>query len=262
MSRQLDFTPTRSFTRWLVENSALPPGPAVCRHTSAGNIPPTKMVVRVIFSSRVRPLFAPWLPINLPRVHRSVRFWCNKGNRDVPASPRQYDSLNSFATHPPHVCETPVRLLNSSPGDEAGLRSVMAFVEGESAYGWLRPEAGVHRLVRNSPYDPTGRRHTSFSQVRIFPEADSGSGEKTVFPSTPTVRVCSASCLPFRRTLGVAETAKAWRVQPESTFETVLSFRYISCSRFYGGDACRNFISSDLGSNVIYIYMCVHAFGQ
>ncbi|CAN0227875.1 unnamed protein product [Pylaiella littoralis] len=69
-----------------------------------------------------------------------------------------------------------LRLLNASPGDEAGLRSVMAFVEGESAYGWLRPEAGVHRLVRNSPYDPTGRRHTSFSQVRIFPEADSGSG--------------------------------------------------------------------------------------
>ncbi|CAM9496190.1 unnamed protein product [Hapterophycus canaliculatus] len=69
-----------------------------------------------------------------------------------------------------------VRPVNSSPGDEAGLRSVMVFVEGESAYGWLRSEAGVHRLVRNSPYDPTGRRHTSFSQVRVFPEADSGSG--------------------------------------------------------------------------------------
>lgn len=72
----------------------------------------------------------------------------------------------------------PVRPLNSSAGDEAGLRSVMVFVEGESAYGWLRSEAGVHRLVRNSPYDPTGRRHTSFSQVRVFPEADTGSGEK------------------------------------------------------------------------------------
>eukprot|EP00903_Cladosiphon_okamuranus_P015943 g14726.t1 len=69
-----------------------------------------------------------------------------------------------------------LRPLNSSAGDEAGLRSVMVFVEGESAYGWLRSEAGVHRLVRNSPYDPAGRRHTSFSQVRVFPEADAGSG--------------------------------------------------------------------------------------
>eukprot|EP00904_Undaria_pinnatifida_P007920 jgi/Undpi1/4258/HiC_scaffold_16.g07624.m1 len=66
--------------------------------------------------------------------------------------------------------------LHASPGDEAGLRSVLVFVDGESAYGWLRREAGVHRLVRNSPYDPTGRRHTSFSQVRIFPEAGSGCG--------------------------------------------------------------------------------------
>lgn len=70
-----------------------------------------------------------------------------------------------------------MRPLNSSPGDEAGLRSVMVFVEGESAYGWLRSEAGVHRLVRNSPYDPNGRRHTSFSQVRVFPEAGGKSGE-------------------------------------------------------------------------------------
>ncbi|CAM9129200.1 unnamed protein product [Ectocarpus sp. 13 AM-2016] len=70
-----------------------------------------------------------------------------------------------------------LRPLNSSPGDEAGLRSVMVFVEGESAYGWLRSEAGVHRLVRNSPYDPNGRRHTSFSQVRVFPEAGGESGD-------------------------------------------------------------------------------------
>lgn len=88
--------------------------------------------------------------------------------------------LHSLIYFPSHRLRspTPVRPLNSSAGDEAGLRSVMVFVEGESAYGWLRSEAGVHRLVRNSPYDPTGRRHTSFSQVRIFPEADTGSGEK------------------------------------------------------------------------------------
>ncbi|CAM9263680.1 unnamed protein product [Ascophyllum nodosum] len=69
-----------------------------------------------------------------------------------------------------------VRPLHSSPGDEAGLRSVMVFIDGKSAYGWLRREAGVHRLVRNSPYDPTGRRHTSFSQVRVYPEAGGARG--------------------------------------------------------------------------------------
>lgn len=69
-----------------------------------------------------------------------------------------------------------VKTVNSSAGDEAGLRAATVLLEGESAYGWLRTEAGVHRLVRNSPYDPAQRRHTSFSQVRIFPETDAGGG--------------------------------------------------------------------------------------
>lgn len=76
-----------------------------------------------------------------------------------------------------------VRRLHSSPGDEAGLRSVMIFVDGDSAYGWLRMEAGVHRLVRNSPYDPAGRRHTSFSQVRVYPETSRGRGQFDNFGS-------------------------------------------------------------------------------
>ncbi|CAM9355252.1 unnamed protein product [Discosporangium mesarthrocarpum] len=69
-----------------------------------------------------------------------------------------------------------VQAVHSSPGEEAGLRSTTVFIEGTSAYGWLRREAGVHRLVRVSPYDPCGRRHTSFSQVRLYPEADGGNG--------------------------------------------------------------------------------------
>lgn len=68
--------------------------------------------------------------------------------------------------------------MNSSAGDEAGLRGATVLIKGMSAYGWLRMEAGVHRLVRNSPYDPGQRRHTSFAQVRIFPEADGGGGKE------------------------------------------------------------------------------------
>lgn len=77
----------------------------------------------------------------------------------------------------PYGTASPVKTVNSSAGDEAGLRAATVLLEGESAYGWLRTEAGVHRLVRNSPYDPAQRRHTSFSQVRIFPETDAGGGE-------------------------------------------------------------------------------------
>jgi len=56
------------------------------------------------------------------------------------------------------------------PGDEAGLKSVTFTVDGEYAYGWLRAEMGIHRLVRISPFDASAKRHTSFSSVFVFPE--------------------------------------------------------------------------------------------
>jgi peptide chain release factor 2 len=56
------------------------------------------------------------------------------------------------------------------PGEEAGIKSVTVTVEGDHAYGWLRPEIGIHRLVRISPFDSNARRHTSFSSVFVFPE--------------------------------------------------------------------------------------------
>jgi peptide chain release factor 2 len=56
------------------------------------------------------------------------------------------------------------------PGEEAGVKSVTLTVEGDYAYGWLRPEIGIHRLVRISPFDSNARRHTSFSSVFVFPE--------------------------------------------------------------------------------------------
>ncbi|HZR10687.1 MAG TPA: peptide chain release factor 2 [Myxococcales bacterium] len=58
------------------------------------------------------------------------------------------------------------------PGEEAGLKSVSFIVRGDHAYGWLKAEVGVHRLVRISPFDSNARRHTSFASVFVYPEVD------------------------------------------------------------------------------------------
>ena len=65
-----------------------------------------------------------------------------------------------------------VELLEESAGEEAGLKSAAVRVQGHNAYGWLKTESGVHRLVRISPYDSSARRHTSFASVWVFPEID------------------------------------------------------------------------------------------
>lgn len=65
-----------------------------------------------------------------------------------------------------------VELVEASPGDIAGIKSATVKFSGEYAYGWLRTETGVHRLVRLSPFDANKRRHTSFSAVFISPEID------------------------------------------------------------------------------------------
>jgi peptide chain release factor 2 len=63
-------------------------------------------------------------------------------------------------------------LLEASAGDVAGIKSATFKVEGEYAYGWLKTEIGVHRLVRKSPFDSDNRRHTSFTSVFVSPEVD------------------------------------------------------------------------------------------
>jgi peptide chain release factor 2 len=65
-----------------------------------------------------------------------------------------------------------VEWLEESAGEEAGIKSATVKVIGPNAYGWLKTETGVHRLVRISPYDSAGRRHTSFSSVYVYPEID------------------------------------------------------------------------------------------
>jgi peptide chain release factor 2 len=63
-------------------------------------------------------------------------------------------------------------VIDSSPGEVAGIKSASVEVKGEYAYGWLRTETGVHRLVRKSPFDSGNRRHTSFASVFVSPEVD------------------------------------------------------------------------------------------
>ncbi|WP_114995931.1 peptide chain release factor 2 [Grimontia hollisae] len=63
-------------------------------------------------------------------------------------------------------------VIEVSEGDVAGLKSATVRISGEYAYGWLRTETGVHRLVRKSPFDSGGRRHTSFASAFIYPEVD------------------------------------------------------------------------------------------
>ncbi|WP_282601652.1 peptide chain release factor 2 [Paracoccus sp. PARArs4] len=65
-----------------------------------------------------------------------------------------------------------VELLSETGGDEAGIRSAAYKISGHNAYGWLKSESGVHRLVRISPYDSAARRHTSFSSVWVYPVVD------------------------------------------------------------------------------------------
>jgi peptide chain release factor 2 len=65
-----------------------------------------------------------------------------------------------------------VELQSETAGDEAGIRSAAYKVSGKNAYGWLKSESGVHRLVRISPYDSAARRHTSFSSVWVYPVVD------------------------------------------------------------------------------------------
>ncbi|MES2254857.1 MAG: peptide chain release factor 2 [Pseudomonadota bacterium] len=65
-----------------------------------------------------------------------------------------------------------LQLIEESEGEGAGLKSATILVKGENAYGWLKTEAGVHRLVRISPFDSNARRHTSFSSVTVYPMID------------------------------------------------------------------------------------------
>ncbi len=79
-------------------------------------------------------------------------------------------------------CGWTVRELDLLEGDDAGIKSVTFEVDGENAYGYLKAEKGVHRLVRISPFDSSGRRHTSFSSLDVTPIFDDDTGEIEIDP--------------------------------------------------------------------------------
>ncbi len=75
-----------------------------------------------------------------------------------------------------------VRVLDYLDGDEAGIKSVTMQISGDNAYGYLRTEKGVHRLVRISPFDSNARRHTSFASLDVMPEVDDADNDIEVNP--------------------------------------------------------------------------------
>ena len=82
------------------------------------------------------------------------------------------EMLYRMYTHWVEAHDFKYTILDYLDGDEAGLKSASIMIEGENAYGYLKSENGVHRLVRVSPFDAAGRRHTSFASVEVMPEID------------------------------------------------------------------------------------------
>jgi len=84
-------------------------------------------------------------------------------------------------------------ILDQTEGEEAGIKTVSIMVTGNFAYGYLRAEKGVHRLVRLSPYDSAHRRHTSFAQVEVLPEAAQEDPLVTINPDDLRIEVYKSS---------------------------------------------------------------------
>lgn len=86
-----------------------------------------------------------------------------------------------------------VETLDYQDGDEAGIKSVTLLIKGLNAYGYLRAEKGVHRLVRISPFDSAGRRHTSFCSINVMPEIAADDGEIEINPDDLRIDTYRAS---------------------------------------------------------------------
>ena len=116
-------------------------------------------------------------------------------------------------------------LVEASAGEVAGIKSATLHVQGEYAFGWLRTETGVHRLVRKSPFDSGGRRHTSFSSVFVSPEVDDNI-DIQIDPSkvrTDTYRASGAGGQHVNRTDSAVRLTYIWKDPDTGEEHTVVT---------------------------------------
>jgi peptide chain release factor 2 len=122
------------------------------------------------------------------------------GTRFLPSMPGRADGRPGLGRDAlAHVCSLgeaqgfEVEQVDMTPGEEVGVKSVTLSMNGRYAFGYLRAEKGVHRLVRLSPFDAAHRRHTSFALIEVLPQIENDTGEVQVDPGDLRVDVYRSS---------------------------------------------------------------------
>ena len=134
-----------------------------------------------------------------------------------------------------------VKVMDYLDGDEAGLKSATIMIEGENAYGFLRSEHGVHRLVRISPFDAAGRRHTSFAAVEVMPEISADDNEIELRDEDIEMQVYRSSGAGGQK---VNKTSSAVRLIHKPTGIVVSS--QVERSHFQNLENCKNMLRARL----------------
>ena len=134
-----------------------------------------------------------------------------------------------------------VKVMDYLDGDEAGLKSATIMIEGENAYGFLKSEHGVHRLVRVSPFDAAGRRHTSFAAVEVMPEIAADDTEIELKDEDIEMQVYRSSGAGGQK---VNKTSSAVRLIHKPTGIVVSS--QVERSHFQNLENCKNMLRARL----------------
>ena len=134
-----------------------------------------------------------------------------------------------------------VKVMDYLDGDEAGLKSATIMIEGENAYGFLKSEHGVHRLVRVSPFDAAGRRHTSFAAVEVMPEIAADDTEIELKDDDIEMQVYRSSGAGGQK---VNKTSSAVRLIHKPTGIVVSS--QVERSHFQNLENCKNMLRARL----------------